>query len=338
MHIPGERLGMSPQELIDYVTGSTLPDSVKESSLLVLKALFEAERRVHRVTNDGDVHLHELGSVDTLIDVVGTVAGLRHLGVEMVMASPIVVGNRQPDRPRKYPVPAPATLELAAMAGAPLDVREGVSHEMTTPTGAALLTVLAQFRTPPHLTLHQIGYGAGRADLPGVPNVTSIWLGHAIESEGDGVVLLETNIDDAQGVIMGYAQERLFAMGALDVWTTPIQMKKNRPGVLLSALVPASLQEAGIETILRETPTLGVRVRAVDRQIAHRESVAFESQYGPISVKVKYLDQRPISVAPEYEDCRKLALDLGLPLQELYQHVQSEARAHLVRPDASASR
>ncbi len=150
VRIPGERLGLPPQELIDCVTASNLPDAVKERSLSVLNALFEAERRVHRTADGGDVHLHELGSIDTLIDIVGTVSGLAYLGVEHVASSPLVVGHRQPDRPRKYPVPAPATLELAAMAGAPVEIRESASHEMTTPTGAALLTVLAEFETPPN--------------------------------------------------------------------------------------------------------------------------------------------------------------------------------------------
>ena len=329
VHIPGERLGLSPQELLGYVTGSSLSDDLKAPSLSVLNTLFEAERRVHRA-DGSEVHLHELGSIDTLIDIVGTVAGLRHLRVEKVVASPLVVGNRQPDRPRKYPVPAPATLELAAMSGAPLQVRESVSHEMTTPTGAAILTVLADFEPPPELTLNRVGYGAGRADLPGVPNVTSVWLGQATETASETVVLLETNIDDAQGIVMGYAQEKLFTLGALDVWITPIQMKKNRPGVVLSALVPASLQESAIETILRETPTLGVRVRPVQRQIAYRKTVSFQSQYGPIRVKLKYLDERPVSVAPEYEDCREAALKLGVPLQELYQQVLGAAREGLV--------
>ena len=330
VRIPGERLGLSPQELLGCVTASILPDRVKERSLSVLNALFEAERRVHRTVDQSEVHLHELGSVDTLIDVVGTVAGLEHLGVQKVLSSPILVGHRQPDRPRKYPVPAPATLELAAMANAPVEIRESVSHEMTTPTGAALLTVLAEFQAPSQITLQSIGYGAGRADLPGLPNVTSVWLGHGEEAEGESVVLLETNIDDAQGIVMGYAQERLFALGALDVWITPVQMKKNRPGVVLSVLVPTSLQDEAVETVLRETPTLGVRVRPVQRQIASRETVPFPSQYGGVAVKVKYLNERPVSVAPEYEDCRKLALELGVPLQDLYQKVLAEDRSQLV--------
>ncbi len=330
VQIPGERLGLAPRELQEAVSGSDLPDGVKSRSLSVLNALFEAERRVHRA-DEGEVQLHELGSVDTLIDVVGTVSGLEWLGVEKVLASPLVVGHRQPDRPSGLSGARSRLLwNWQPWLGAPLETRTSVSHEMTTPTGAALLTVLATFEPPQQLTLHRIGYGAGRADLPGVPNVTSVWLGQAVEGATETVVLLETNIDDAQGVVIGYAQERLFAQGALDVWITPIQMKKNRPGVVLSVLVPASLQGAAVETILRETPTLGVRVRPVQRQIAYRETVSFQSQYGALRVKVKYLEGQPVSAAPEYEDCRELALKLGVPLQELYQRVQDEARSLLV--------
>ena len=331
VEIPGEKQAMSPQELVERVASSSLADSIKQQALPVLHALMEAERRVHR-TGSGEVHLHELGSADTLIDVVGTVAGLQHLGIKKVLASPILVGTSQPDRPRAYPVPAPATLELAVMAGAPVETRTGVSHEMTTPTGAALLTTLATFQSPPQLTLSRVGYGAGRADLPGIPNVMSVWLGDAVETDSEKVVLLETNIDDAQGIVLGYAQERLFDQGALDVWFTPIQMKKNRPGVLLSALVPASLQEIAVETILRETPTLGIRVRPVERQVARRETVQFQSDFGNLRVKLKYLGEKPVSVAPEYEDCRVLALELGIPLQDLYSQVLSQARSQLIGP------
>ena len=327
--IPNEDRSLSPSELLDGVASSSLEQQIKDQATAVLQTLLEAERRVHRATQD-ELHLHELGSVDTLIDIVGTVAGLRRLQVEKVYASPIAVGTEQPNRPRAYPVPAPATLELASMAGAPVTIREGVSHEMTTPTGAALLTTLATFQTPPQISLHRVGYGAGASNFPGVPNVTAVWLGDAQEVASEMVVLLETNLDDVQGIVLGYAQERLFESGALDVWFTPIQMKKNRPGVILSALVPASLQQEAVSIILQETPTLGIRVRQVDRQIARRETVVISSSFGDIRVKVKYLDGIPISAAPEYEDCRVAAMERGVPLQDLYQQVSGEARAKLL--------
>ena len=216
------------------------------------------------------------------------------------------------------------------MTGAPVIVDESVSHEMTTPTGAALLTTLAIFGDPGEITLHRIGYGAGSADIAAVPNVMAMWLGETADPVDERVVLLETNLDDAQGVVLGYAQERLFEQGALDVWFTPVQMKKNRPGVVLSALVPAALQEQAIHTILRETPTLGIRVRPVYRRIAERETLEFRSRYGTVRVKVKYLDGLPIAAVPEYEDCRALALEHGVSLQDLFQQVASEARSLLV--------
>ena len=324
-----EATPLSPQELLRCVESSALEGPVKEQATRVLLNLLEAECRVHRVPQE-ELTLHELGSWDTVIDVVGTVAGLRRLGIEKVFASPLVVGASQPQRPRDYPVPAPATLELASMAGAPVEVHQGVSHEMTTPTGAALLTTLATFQAPHEFKLSTVGYGAGAADLQAFPNVLAAWVGEVESSSEDSVILLETNLDDAQGLVLGYVHERLLAQGALDVWLTPIQMKKNRPGVLLSVLVPSSLRQDAIQTILQETPTLGVRVRAVERQIAHRETVEFQSQFGPVMIKVKHLGGQPVAVAPEYEDCRRLALEKGIPFQELYQQVLGEARARLV--------
>ena len=329
VEIDGPDDAMSPGELLARVGSSRLETSVKDQALRVLRNLLEAECRVHH-TSQEELVLHQLGTMDTLIDVVGTVAGLRRLGIQKVFASPVTVGTTQPKAARAFPIPAPATLELVAMAKAALEIREGVSHEMTTPTGAALLTTLATFRLPPEISLHRVGYGAGTADLPEVPNVLAVWLGDVKESTEDGVVLLETNLDDVQGIVLGYVQERLFDEGALDVWFTPVQMKKNRPGVVLSALVPVSLQEEAVATILRETPTLGVRVRPVDRRIALRETIEFRSNFGEVRVKVKYLGSKAVAVAPEYEDCRKLALEIGMPLQELYQEILSQARAHLL--------
>ena len=160
-----------------------------------------------------------------------------------------------------------------------------------------------------------------------------------MKNEGEGiqgifqpasVVLLETNLDDAPGLVLGYAQERLFALGALDVWHTPVQMKKNRPGVVLSALVPPDLEQAAVELILRETPTLGIRSRLVDRYVAHRHSVTVETGFGPVSVKVKSLESRAFSAAPEPDDCRRIAAETGLPFQQVYQRVAEAARQQLL--------
>ncbi|MCH8280209.1 MAG: nickel pincer cofactor biosynthesis protein LarC [Chloroflexi bacterium] len=326
----------SPRWLLDTVKQSRLDEPVKEKAAGVLTALWRAESRVHGESEE-DLELEELGSVDTLVDVVGVVAGLAHLGVEQVHASPLVLGAAEPPRwPGGYPNPAPATLELVGMAGAPVAadhaMYQGVG-ELTTPTGAALITTLADFQRPA-MSVDSIGVGLGAKDPENFPNVIRVWLGETIERPAAGkqgdIVLLETNLDDVSGEVLGYAQEQLFALGALDVWYTPIQMKKNRPGVILSALVPASLEAAASELILRETPTLGVRTRPVERYAAERHSVPMETELGVISVKVKYLGGEPVSAAPEFEDCRRVALEAGLPLQEVYQRAVAEARSRFL--------
>jgi uncharacterized protein (TIGR00299 family) protein len=278
------------------------------------------------------LELEELGSIDTLVDVVGFVTGLDRLGVDSVYAAPLVLGASEPPRWQGgYSNPAPATLELAAMAGAPVaedrDIFKGAG-ELTTPTGAALMTSLAEFHRPA-FSVEAVGVGLGSKDPENFPNVVRVWLGDAASSgfapRQGNIVLLETNMDDVTGVVVGYAQERLFDLGALDVWYSPIQMKKNRPGVVLSALIPAELEEAACELVLRETPTLGVRTRPVERYAAERRNVAMESTLGMVSVKVKYVGGKAIGAAPEYEDCRRIAVERDIPLQEVHRRVSEEA-------------
>ncbi len=327
----------APRELNDTVTASNLPEQVKSSSLRVLNNLWQAECRVHGEEPDV-LELEELGTVDTLVDVVGFVYGLHQLGVEEVYSAPLVLGAAAPPRwPGGYSNPAPATLELVAMAAAPLTpelaLHQGVG-ELTTPTGAAILTTLATFHRPA-MTVDAIGVGLGGKDPEAFPNVVRVWLGETSQEESptpgfthkqQGIVLLETNLDDVTGEVLGYAQERLFNLGALDVWITPIQMKKNRPGVILSALLPEGLESAGAELILRETPTLGVRSRPVERYAAERQTVQMETAMGPVRVKLKFLAGAIISASPEYEDCRTLALESGKPLQDVFRQVEAQAR------------
>lgn len=322
----------SPRYLQDIVTNSRLAEGIKERAGQVLASLWRAESRVHGESEE-TLELEELGSIDTLVDVVGVVAGLDRLGIEQVYAAPLVLGEAEPPRwPGGYPNPAPATLELVAMAGAPVAADNAMyqgAGELTTPTGASLITTLATFDRPA-LSVTRIGVGLGAKDPENFPNVIRVWLGEATaeplaEKQGN-IVLLETNLDDVSGEVLGYAQEQLFALGALDVWYTPIQMKKNRPGVILSALVPLELEAAAFELMLRETPTLGVRTRPVERYVAERHNVSMESDMGVISVKVKYLGGVAVSAAPEFEDCRRVALETGMTLQEVHQRAVAEAR------------
>ena len=312
----------SPQQMLDGVTSATgLSERTREIATAVLKALFSAEARVHGSDPD-QIHLHELGTADTLVDVVGVAHGLEQIGVERVYASPLVLGEPTgPRRPGGYSNPAPATLEIIAATGAPVAPQRQFhagAGELTTPTGAALITTLAEEFRQPAMTLERIGVGVGGKDPAAFPNVLRLWLGETVGADlrTDGsmepmppvarwqgnVVLLETNLDNATGEQLGFAMERLFEAGALDVWHTPIQMKKNRPGVLLSALGPADLESRLAEVFLRDTPTLGVRVRPVGRYVADRDIVTVDTEYGPMRVKRKWLGGEVVSAAPEYED------------------------------------
>ena len=333
----------SPAALLKAVDGSTLDASVKENAGLVLRSLWQAEARVHGESEDA-LELEELGSVDTLVDVVGVCAGLHELGVETVFAAPLVLGEPSPPRrPGGYSNPAPATLQLIAASGAPV-AADSPAHsgagELTTPTGAALITALSEFRRPA-FSVQGVGVGLGTKDPPGFANALRVWLGEIEQAPSPdrgkpdifqpaSVVLLETNLDDAPGLVLGHTQERLFALGALDVWYTAVQMKKNRPGAVLSVLVPPQLEQAAAELILRETPTLGIRSRLVDRYVADRRSVTVETAYGPVSVKVKSLDGAPVGAAPEPDDCRRIAIETGLSFQEVYQRVAEDARRQIL--------
>ena len=326
----------TPRFLLETVAGSALQATVKEPACRVLKALWRAEGRVHGQPED-DLELEELGSVDTLVDVVGTAIGLHQLEVDHVYASPLVLGSATPPRRHGgYSNPAPATLELVASAKAPVSTDHPIyqcAGELTTPTGAALITTLATFDRPA-LTVDRIGVGLGSKNLEEFPNVLRVWLGETVEqvptSKQSGTVLLETNLDDVAGVVLGYTQERLFAMGALDVWCTPVQMKKNRPATILSVLVPQELEGKAAELILRETPTLGIRTRPVERYVADRQNVNIDTDLGPITVKVKSLNGVAVSAAPEPDECRRIALERGIPFQEVYQRTMEEARRQLV--------
>jgi uncharacterized protein (TIGR00299 family) protein len=314
-------------EVLAVIENSALPAADRASAVAVFRALASAEARVHGQEAD-QVELHEVGAIDALVDVAGTVAGLRLLGVEQVYVSPLPLGHGEAKGGHgAIPVPAPATLELLAMANAPTARGEGPRGELLTPTGAALLTTLGRFERPA-MTISHVGYGAGGRDPADRPNVLRLWLG-----ETDPVTrtmrLVETNIDDMAPELFGYAQERLLAAGAADVWFTAIQMKKNRPAVMLSVLCDEALEPEVVRLLLSETTTLGMRSRDVRRYQAGRRALEFESSLGPAAVKLKLLPGEPPRVAPEYEACRRLAETSGLPLAEVYRIVALEAQAHV---------
>jgi uncharacterized protein (TIGR00299 family) protein len=315
-------------DVLAVVDGSALPPADKERGAKIFRRLAEAEGRVHGVEPEA-VEFHEVGAIDALIDVMGAVAGLRLLGIEALYCSPLPAGGGTAKGAHgRLPVPAPATLALLAGAGAPLKSGPDPDVELVTPTGAAIVTALASFERPA-MTVRTVGYGAGARDIEGHPNVLRLWVGQTLADRPATMLLIETNIDDMNPELYGYAQERLFEAGAADVWLTPIQMKKNRPGALLSVLCPVERESAVAAVILRETSTLGMRVSEVYRHEAERETLEFESSLGPAAVKVKRLPDRPPAVAPEYEACARLARERALPLLEVYRVIQEEARRHL---------
>lgn len=315
-------------DVLELIDRSTLPDDDREKGRRVFTRLAEAEAKVHGETVES-VHLHDVGAVDAVVDVMGTIAGWRLLGIDEVFAAPLPAGSGSASGPHgELPVPAPATLELLSRANAPLRAADGAFGELVTPTGAAIVTTLATFGRP-EMTLERTGYGAGSRDPAERANVLRMWVGERTDLATRPMVLIETNIDDMTGEMLAYVQEKLMAEGAADAWLTPIQMKKGRPAVILSAICSEANEEAVARTILRETSTLGVRVRPVRRWEAEREEWEFESSLGPAAVKVKRLADEPARVAPEYEACRRLAEASGLPLADVYRVVQEEAEALL---------
>ena len=320
-------------DFIAAVQSSPLSGRVKDQSTAVFDRMAEAEARVHR-TSAEHLHLHELGTLDTLVDVVGSIVGLEHLGVEQVFSSAFPMGTGVfRSAHGVLPVPSPATSALFTMADAPLvpapnnPVRTG---EMVTPTGAGIITTLAEFRQP-RMAMQAQGYGLGSRNPEEYPNVLGLWVGETEQpGKTGGLSLLETNLDDSTGEVLGYVQERLFGIGARDVWFAPIQMKKNRPATMLCAIVDESTERQAADLIMRETTTLGVRVRPIERYEAVRETRTIETGLGAAGVKLKILNGETVAVSPEYEDCRRIAAQSGLPLSEVFRIVQRTAEDMLL--------
>ena len=290
--------GRRPRNFADFAASiqqSGLSDGTKRTAGKIFDALENAESAAHGGTPG---HLHELATVDTLVDVVGAVAGLELLGIGRLHASPFPAGSGSA-RSEHGPMAgvSPATMAIYQATGAP--VRAGGATappgETVTPTGAAIVTAIADF-SPVSMTISRTGYGAGQRDPSSHANVAGLWLGEEVGAAANaapvatGLTLLETNIDDMPGELFGHVQERLFELGARDVWFTPIQMKKNRPGILLSALVPDQMADGAANLLFAETSTFGIRRRPVERYEAERELVEFDSSLGRVTLKLKKMD------------------------------------------------
>ena len=309
-------------DVLQIIDASDLPRQVKENGTSVFQRLAEAEASVHGTAIE-KVHFHEVGAVDAIVDIVGTAAALYLLGISEIYCSPLPLGGGEVQTAHgRLPLPAPATLELIARRQIPVKGRE-VHFELVTPTGAALVATLAKsFGPMPDFTIHKVGYGAGSHD-PGYPNYLRVISGEKAAAQQlyeEEVLVLETNIDDLNPEIFGFLMDKIFEAGALDLFFTPVQMKKNRPAVQLTVLTPPHLQQKLQTIIFNETSTLGLRVSRAQKIMRQRETLTVETKWG--HVRVKYATtpkgQFPLSFAPEYEDCRQVAGKSGLPLKEVY--------------------
>ena len=306
----------------ELIESSSLPERVKERAIAIFSNLAEAEAAIHGATVD-DVHFHEVGGIDAIIDICGASCAIELLGVEAVFSGPPRAGTGfAKSMHGVIPVPAPATARLLAMARAPLPPadpeRDAVPGELLTPTGAAILTTLARFERPA-FSPTSIGYGYGRKELPW-PNALRVWIGEmADEPAGDdGEVLIETNIDDMSAQHVELLIERLFAAGAYDAWTAPIVMKKGRPALLVSALGPASARGRISATMIEQSTTLGVRVQPIERIKAVRRIETVVTRWGDVRVKLRGWNGRVIDAAPEYDDCAAIARREDLPLRDVW--------------------
>jgi len=322
----GRHLG----EILDLISASSLSDTVREKASRIFSSLGRAEAKIHGTTPE-NVHFHEVGAADAIVDVVGACIGLELLGIERVVCSRVNVGGGTVSFSHgTYPVPAPATLEL--LSGVPVYSGE-VQKELVTPTGAAILSTLSESFGPlPEMRVDAIGYGAGFRDVQNHPNVLRAIVGEVQEPagsihKGDRIAVIEAAIDDVPPEALGFFVERALAEGALDVYYTPIQMKKNRPGVALTLLAERGDLDRMVRLVFRETTTIGVRYREVARRILDRESVTVETSVGPIRIKVARLDGEIVNAAPEYDDCRDAALRSGAALREVQALAISAFRA-----------
>lgn len=305
--------------ILEMIEKSGLGPAVRERAAAIFRRLGEAEAKVHDAPLE-KIHFHEVGAVDSIVDIVGASIGFAALGIEQFACSPLNVGSGTVKTTHGLlPVPAPATAEL--LRGKPT-YSSGVERELVTPTGAAIVaTLCGEFGAQPRMKSEAIGYGAGTADLPGQPNVVRLLIGEAAGEAAAGMVeeiaVIEANLDDMNPQIYGYVQEKALAAGALDVYTTPAQMKKNRPGTLLTVLCrPESVDEM-MKLMFAETTTLGARTYRAERRYLPREWVSVGTEFGEVRIKVSRVNGRILHAAPEYEDCRKLAAERDVPLQRV---------------------
>ncbi len=310
--LPGRPL----KDLREIISDSTLDSEIKTKSISIFQRLAEAEAVVHNCPVE-DVHFHEVGHIDTIVDIVGSVYAFHLLGIDKVISSPVDTGSGSVKMSHgRFPIPAPVTAEL--LKDVPV-YSSGIERELTTPTGAAIITTFASSYQPlPQMTLSKIGYGAGGWELSEKPNVLRVFIGEDTALyDTDEVCVIETNIDDMNPQVYEYLMDRLFEAGALDVYITPVVMKKSRPAQLLSVTVKVEYLNNVRELIFRETTTIGVRVSKMIRSVLTREIKEVQLPYGKVRVKISGNRNGVYNIVPEYEDCKILAMETGLPLRNI---------------------
>jgi uncharacterized protein (TIGR00299 family) protein len=311
------------KEILRIVERSGVEAEVKEKSKEIFKRIASVEAKIHQTPME-EVHFHELGGLDSIVDIVGSVWGIRQLGIEKIYVSKVNVGSGFVKCEHGIlPVPAPATLFL--MEGKPI-YSSGVERELLTPTGAAILTTLSsEFGSMPLMNVDRVGCGAGRDNLSH-PNLLRLIIGTSESISGkEEVVVIETNIDDMNPQFYDYVMERLLAMEVLEVFITPILMKKNRPGHLLTIICSSEKLPSVTKFLLRETTTLGLRWHQEERAKTDREILTQETKYGKIRFKLAKWEGKVVNLSPEYEDCKRLALEKRVPLKEVFEEAKRVA-------------
>lgn len=309
-------------EIFRIIDRSRLEPQIKSRSKAIFQRIASVEAEIHQTPME-KIHFHELGGLDSVVDIVGSVWGLDQMGINDIFVSKVNVGSGFVTCEHGLlPVPAPATLSL--MRGKPI-YSTGTERELLTPTGAAILTSLgSQFGEMPLMKVERIGYGAGRDDLPH-PNLLRLIIGSPIERSAiERVFVIETNIDDMNPQFYDYVMEKLFQMDVLDVFLTPVLMKKNRPASLLTVICPFEKLPSVTEFLLKETTTLGMRWHEEERVRADRELLLLQTKYGRVHVKMAKWEGKVINLSPEYEDCKRLSLKKKIPLKEIFEEVKKE--------------
>jgi len=315
------------KEMLRIIDRSTLEPGIKEQSREIFRRIASVEGGIHRRPME-DIHFHEIGGLDSVVDIAGAVWGIRRLGIERIYVSRVNVGTGFVKCEHgTIPVPSPAALSL--MRGKPI-YSSGVEKELLTPTGAALLSTLgSEFGTLPPMKVERIGYGAGRSDLPH-PNLLRVMIGTVEAAAGmERVMVVETNIDDMNPQFYDYVMERLLALEVMDVFVTPILMKKNRPATLLTVICPAEKLASVTRFLLKETTTLGMRWHEEERVRADREILTLQTKYGAIRFKLARWEGKRVNLSPEYEDCKRLATRTRIPLKDIFEEAKMAARTVL---------